>query len=108
MKKTLTILGFLAFCPAGIALGDDECFVPMADWQPRDAVTRLAGENGWTVRRIKIDDGCYEIDGRDAEGRRVEVTIHPATLQVIEVELEDQDETDEDRPPQVNEGGDND
>ena len=47
------------------------------------------------MRRIKIDDGCYEIDGRDAEGRRIEVTVHPATLQVIEFEYEDDDE---DRP----------
>ena len=49
----------------------------MADWQPRDAVQRMAEDNGWSVRRIKIDDGCYEIDGRDAEGRRIEVTVLP-------------------------------
>ena len=63
----------------------------MTDWQPRDAVARLAEENGWTVRRIKIDDGCYEIDGNDADGRRIEVTLHPATLQVIELDYEDDD-----------------
>ncbi len=91
MKKTLTILGFLAVLPAA-ALADDDCFVPMADWQPRDAVARMAEENGWTVRRIKIDDGCYEIDGTDAEGRRIEVTLHPGTLEVIEIEYEDDDD----------------
>ncbi len=58
MKKTLTIIGFLAVFPAGAALADDDCFVPMADWQPRDAVAMLAEENGWTVRRIKIDDAA--------------------------------------------------
>ena len=42
MKKTLTILGFLAVFPAGAALADDDCFVPMADWQPRDDVARLS------------------------------------------------------------------
>ncbi len=89
MKKTLTMLIFLAALPGGVALADDDCFVPMADWQPRDAVARLADENGWTVRRIKIDDGCYEINGSDAEGRRIEVTVHPATLQVIDIEYED-------------------
>lgn len=96
MKKTLTILGLLAVFPAGVALADDDCFVPMADWQPRNAVQRLAEDNGWIVRRIKIDDGCYEIDGRDAEGRRIEVTVHPATLEVIEFEYEDE-EDEEDR-----------
>jgi hypothetical protein len=89
MTKTRAILGFLAVLPAAAALADDDCFVPMAEWQPREAVARLAEENGWTVRRIKIDDGCYEIDGSDAAGRRIEVTIHPATLQVIDLEHED-------------------
>lgn len=92
MKKTLTILAFLAAVPAGIAHADDDCFVPMADWQPRQAVARLAADNGWTVRRIKIDDGCYEIDGTDGEGRRIEVKVHPGTLQVIGIEHEDGDD----------------
>ncbi len=94
MKKTVTILGFLAAFPASMALADDDCFVPMVDWQPREAVAQLAEQNGWSVRRIKIDDGCYEIDGRDADGRLIEVTVHPATLEVIEFEFEDDDDDD--------------
>lgn len=92
MRRTLTILALAALVPAGVARADEDCFVPMADWQPRDAVAMLAEENGWTVRRIKIDDGCYEIDGRDAEGRAIEVTVHPATLEVIEFEYEDDED----------------
>ena len=92
MKTPLTILSFLLALPAGMALAEDDCFVPMADWQPREAVAQLAQENGWTVRRIKIDDGCYEIDGRDAEGRAIEVTVHPATLEIIEFEYEDDED----------------
>jgi hypothetical protein len=91
MRKTLTILSFLAALPAAAAVADDDCFVPMADWQPREAVARLAERNGWTVGRIKIDDGCYEIIGRDAAGRPVEVTVHPATLEVIAIDYEDDD-----------------
>jgi hypothetical protein len=89
MKKTLSILGLLVLLPAGAALADDDCFVPMANWQPREAVARLAEQNGWTVRRIKIDDVCYEIDGSDGAGRSIEVTVHPATLEVIVVEYEE-------------------
>ncbi|WP_373510158.1 PepSY domain-containing protein [Thiocapsa sp.] len=91
MKKTLAILGWLAVFPVGLAMADDDCIVPMADWQPRDAVLRMAEDNGWSVRRIKIDDGCYEIDGRDAEGRGIEVTVSPGNLQVIEIEYKDDD-----------------
>ncbi len=67
----------------------------MAEWQPREAVSNLAKDKGWTVRRIKIDDGCYEIDARE-QGRRIEVTVHPATLQVISIETEE-DEDDDDK-----------
>lgn len=104
MKKTLTILALLVVLPIGSASADEDCFAPMAEWQPRDAVQRLAKAKGWTVRRIKIDDGCYEIDGRDSEGRRIEVTVHPATLQVIEIEYE---AGDEDRPRRDRNGDEN-
>jgi hypothetical protein len=103
MKKTLTILSFLAVLPAGTAFADDDCFVPMAQWQTRDAVAQLARKSGWLVRRIKIDDGCYEIDGTDSEGRRIEVTVHPATLEILEIEIEDDEE---DRPRPNREGSD--
>jgi hypothetical protein len=95
MRKMLLFLAVFSGLPVGQALAEEACFVPMADWQPREAVARLAKDKGWTVRRIKIDDGCYEIDARES-GRRIEVTVHPATLQVISIETEeDEDGEDE-------------
>jgi hypothetical protein len=74
------------------ALAGDDCAVPMTDWQPREAVVKLAAEQGWVLRRIRIDDGCYEVIGRDAAGRRIEVKLDPATLAVVEMEFEDDHE----------------
>ena len=82
MKK-LAAFSILAGLAAGPVLADDECFVSMADWQPREAVEALAVEQGWTIGRIKIDDGCYEVKGRDADGREIELTLHPATLAIL-------------------------
>ena len=79
---------------AGGAAADVACSVPMTDWQPRDAVAQLAVDNGWEVRRIKIDDGCYEIIGTDAQGRKVKAKVHPATLEILNRDLHD----DDDRP----------
>lgn len=89
MRLALTILACVAALSAGPARADDQCFVPMADWKPREAVAGLAARNGWTVRRIKIDDGCYEIDATDAMGQRIEVTVHPSTLEIIQIEPRD-------------------
>lgn len=74
---------------ASPALADDDCAVPMTQWQPREAVVKLAAEQGWVLRRIRIDDGCYELIGRDAQGRSIEVKLDPATLAVVEMEFED-------------------
>ena len=91
MEKALAILFVFAILGAAgpARADDDDCTVPMAEWQPREAVQRLAEEQGMTVRRIKIDDGCYQINGRDSSGREVEIKLDPATLQVINVEYDD-------------------
>lgn len=94
MKHALMMTAvFLGLSGAGMArAGDDECFVPMADWQPRESVQKMAEAQGWIVRRIKTDDGCYEIKGRDASGRGIEVKVDPATLAVVEIEYEENDD----------------
>jgi len=58
-------------------------------------VAKLADAKGWAVRRIKIDDGCYEIDGKDQAGKRIEVTVHPATLEVLGIEHEEGEDGEE-------------
>ncbi|MBV0913784.1 PepSY domain-containing protein [Anianabacter salinae] len=97
MKKTLTMLTIAALLPAGAALADDDdCSVPRTQWQPREAALQVAQDNGWTVRNFEVDDGCFEIKGRDADGREIEVKLDPATMQVVEMEYEDDDDDDDD------------
>jgi hypothetical protein len=92
MQRIIPSLTAAFLISASVAQADTRCAVPMTDWQPRDAVARLAQEKGWTVRRIKIDDGCYEVKGTDAQGRKIEAKIHPGTLAVVEFELDDDDD----------------
>lgn len=88
MKSLSTSLAASFLFLAGPALADDDCAVPMADWKPRAAVEALARDNGWKVTRIRLDDGCYELDGQDAQGRWIEVKLDPASLRVVEMEVE--------------------
>ncbi len=68
-----------------------DCDAPPETWQPRTAVSALAERNGWQVDRLKVDDGCYEIKGRDAEGQRLKVKIDPASLKIISVKRQDRE-----------------
>lgn len=76
----------LALVAATAAQAEESCNQPVGNWKSREAVYAMASERGWTLKRIKIDDGCYEIYGTDQEGRRFEAKIDPVTLDVIEVE----------------------
>ncbi len=72
--------------------GDDTCIVPMAQWQPRDRIRQMARERGWTIRRLKTDDGCYEIKGRDERGVKFEALVDPRTMEVVSVEYDNEAE----------------
>ncbi len=65
------------------AWAGDDCDVPIERWQSRDAVKQMAAKKGWEVQRLKIDDGCYEIYGKDAEGRLFKAKINPETLEIV-------------------------
>jgi len=100
MRHGMTIAAFLAaIWGATPGFADKECWVPMTDWQPREAVAKLAEDNGWSLRRIKVDDGCYEIVGTDADGVPIEVKVNPATLEVLAIRYQD-----DDKEPRSDEG----
>ena len=65
------------------AWADDDCEVPAAQWQPRNAVQSIATQRGWQVERIGIDDGCYEVRGTDAQGQRFKAKLDPQTLELV-------------------------
>lgn len=72
----------MAFSSAPVFAKDD-CQVAIERWQSRDAVLQAAAQRGWRVERLKIDDGCYEVRGTDAEGQPFKAKLDPQTLQTI-------------------------
>jgi hypothetical protein len=55
--------------------------VPKAEWQDKDLLEKKLVAAGWQVRRIKVDEQCYEVYGVDDKGQRVEAYFHPKTLE---------------------------
>jgi hypothetical protein len=52
-------------------------------WQPQAKLEKQLTDKGWTVRRIKIDGGCYEVYALNEKGERVEAYFHPKTLESV-------------------------
>jgi hypothetical protein len=70
----------------------DDCDAPVNRWQTREALRQWASAQGWKVQRLKIDDGCYEILGIDAEGLAFKAKIDPETLKVLKIKKGNQPE----------------
>ncbi|MBK8529948.1 MAG: PepSY domain-containing protein [Rubrivivax sp.] len=71
------------------AWADDDCDAPVERWQSREAVRQMAVREGWQIQRLKIDDGCYELRGTDAQGRSFKAKIDPETLKVLKMKPQD-------------------
>jgi hypothetical protein len=88
MKTTLiSSLALAGLLASGALLADDDCTDPVADWQPRETLRQQVEQEGWTVRRIKVDDGCYEVRGQDRQGNKLRASYAPASLQLRELEI---------------------
>jgi len=81
---------------SGIVLADDDCNDPVAQWQPRENLRQQLEAEGWTVFRIKVDDGCYEVKGLDSDGHRVKADYSPASLDLMEIKIKINRENDSD------------
>lgn len=104
------VLALAAALAAPPALASDDCDAPVERWQPREALRQMAAQKGWEIQRLKIDDGCYEIRGTDAEGRGFKAKIDPETLEVVKLKQRDRKrernrERDREREPGANRGG---
>lgn len=53
---------------------------PKSGWQPTDKLGAQLKGQGWQVRKVKVDGGCYEVYALDDKGQRVEAYFHPVTL----------------------------
>lgn len=67
----------------GSAMAGPRCNVPLADWQPREALERKLAAEGWTVVSVRSDDGCYKVKATNPRGERLEAKYDPGSLELV-------------------------
>ena len=93
-KKSILTAVITSCLVSGVAMADDHCTDPVSDWQPKEKLREIMLKKGWSVKRIKVDDGCYEVKGRDRNGHRSEAKFSPTSLKLIEIEIKFDDSED--------------
>lgn len=78
---TLALCAALAVpAAAAHATGRHSCeATDKANWLTEAQLTKQLESQGWSVRRMKEDGGCWEVYGTNEAGLRVEGYFHPVT-----------------------------
>ncbi len=95
MKKltfaSMAILASLAFAPNMAAASDDDVRcgqTSQSQWRTMDDARAAAEALGYkNIRKMEMEDGCYEAYAFDKDNRRVEIYMDPVSLKIVRVKV---------------------
>ena len=88
MKHTVLVaVAVASFSGAAFAKADCTAY-PKAEWMKEgDAKARIEAQ-GYSIDKFKVSGNCYEIYGRNKEGKKVEIYYDAKTLEPVKSEIE--------------------
>ncbi len=91
INKALDLSGFVVCMIATSADADPTCNKASQDtWIPFEQAKHQVMDQGYSIKKFKTTDtGCYELYGKDAQGKRVEIYYDPTNLKVVKEEKDD-------------------
>ena len=90
MKPILlaAVLGAAAsFAPAAFAKADCKAY-PKAEWMKEPDARAKIEAQGYLIDKFKVSGNCYEIYGKNKEGKKVEIYYDAKTLEPVKSEIE--------------------
>jgi uncharacterized membrane protein YkoI len=97
MSASLALLMLAAPAPLAFADDDDDSYRRGGSERvytiSRDEAVRIARAEGMTrVKEVDRDDGEWELEGCTRNGREIEIDIHGATGEILELDVDDDDD----------------
>ena len=83
MIKIIFVAAFVTVMMTSNAFAETKCNTKPLDETAADALAQLSNEFNWTISKMKIDDGCYELHVTDEDGNVLKVKIDPETMDVV-------------------------
>ncbi len=85
------IIAIAAMSASVSVLAATQCNVyPESEVIPQDKFQQQLKEQGYEIKKFKVSKGnCYEIYGRNKDGKKVEIYFDRKTGEVVKSEIED-------------------
>lgn len=88
-KFALAAIATVVFASPVMASGMGCGNAPRDQWMSEQALKEKATGMGYQVRRVKAEDGCYEVYAIDANGMKAEVLFNPVTGDKVGADMDD-------------------
>ncbi len=88
MKYAVLVAAFVvSFSGAAFAKADCKAY-PKSEWlKEGDAKAKIEAQ-GYSIDKFKVSGNCYEIYGRNKQGKKVEIYYDAKTLEPVKSEIE--------------------
>lgn len=80
MKSIWTLLAVL---PIQVWAAADCLVYPKEDWVSETTFKKALAEEGYKIKKFKIDGNCYEMYGLNKEGKKVEIYFDMKTMEIV-------------------------
>jgi hypothetical protein len=71
------------------ALASADCpAYPKEEWANEATLKQALLDEGYSIKKFKVDGNCYEIYGRNKAGKKVEIYFDTKTLVIVKAEVE--------------------
>ena len=81
-------LGIVALSPTAVFAKANCKPYPKAEWMSEADAKAKIQDQGYVIRKFKVDGNCYEIYGKNKEGKKVEIYFDAKTLEPVRSEIE--------------------
>lgn len=60
--------------------------VPVQNWMTEAQLRERIAPLGLQIEEIDVEKGCYEVEARNADGRKLDILFHPETGEQVRVD----------------------
>jgi hypothetical protein len=90
MTSRFVLAGLALLVSAGASFADADCpEAPKDKWMSEADMKKKVADMGYTHDIFKVSGNCYEIYGKNKDGKDVEVYFNPVDGSIVKEEVED-------------------
>lgn len=85
MKRLVTVsLAAVAALASLSAIAAPDCTTaPRSQWMPEATMKARILKDGYVIDTFKVSGQCYEVYGKDAKGKKVEIYFDPTNGRIV-------------------------